>query len=549
MNSLIDKKIIIQLFGSLMLNPTLMAQTDKYNIVPEDFGTSFEKYIFASIYNLYINGAETISPQDIDAYLSDKPNCYAIFEKEKGIAFLQDALDLAQVDNFDYYYNKFKKLKLIQDLKLMGYPTNTIYCENMLLDSAQAINEKFEELSIKDIIDHFTGKLSVLEEKYKVSQESKSYSIADGISDLIENLNTTPDVGSPLQGNIFNTVVRGARKGKYYVRSMGTGVGKTRNMIGDVCYLSFPYAYNCAKGEWEVTGMSEKCLYFATEQELEEIQTMVLAYVADLDEDIILQGNYSDEIKTRLKIAAEVIEKYKDNLIVVHMPDPTIEQIRAKVKYHYFKDGIENLFYDYIFSSPGLLNEYRDLKIREDVILNILSTALKNLAVELKIFVMTATQLNDVSSEAGRKKEIKDQSLIRGSKAILDKADVGAIGATISQDELETLAPLIEKYKITPNQVTDVYKNRGSKYVKVRIWSYVDLGTLKKRDLFITNARYEEVPDFTVINYKFEYNNAAQYEPEARMYTKKLLEQTNNVKLTDDGEVVEPQSIDWSALF
>ena len=532
-----------------MLNPTLMAQTDKYNIVPEDFGTSFEKYIFASIYNLYINGAETISPQDIDAYLSDKPNCYAIFEKEKGIAFLQDALDLAQVDNFDYYYNKFKKLKLIQDLKLMGYPTNTIYCENMLLDSAQAINEKFEELSIKDIIDHFTGKLSVLEEKYKVSQESKSYSIADGIGDLIENLNTTPDVGSPLQGNIFNTVVRGARKGKYYVRSMGTGVGKTRNMIGDVCYLSFPYAYNCAKGEWEVTGMSEKCLYFATEQELEEIQTMVLAYVADLDEDIILQGNYSDEIKTRLKIAAEVIEKYKDNLIVVHMPDPTIEQIRAKVKYHYFKDGIENLFYDYIFSSPGLLNEYRDLKIREDVILNILSTALKNLAVELKIFVMTATQLNDVSSEAGRKKEIKDQSLIRGSKAILDKADVGAIGATISQDELETLAPLIEKYKITPNQVTDVYKNRGSKYVKVRIWSYVDLGTLKKRDLFITNARYEEVPDFTVINYKFEYNNAAQYEPEARMYTKKLLEQTNNVKLTDDGEVVEPQSIDWSALF
>ena len=532
-----------------MLNPTLMAQTDKYNIVPEDFGTSFEKYIFASIYNLYINGAETISPQDIDAYLSDKPNCYTVFEKEKGIAFLQDALDLAQVDNFDYYYNKFKKLKLIQDLKLMGYPTGTIYCENMLLDSAQAINEKFEELSIKDIIDHFTGKLSVLEEKYKVSQESKSYSIADGIGDLIENLNTTPDVGSPLQGNIFNTVVRGARKGKYYVRSMGTGVGKTRNMIGDVCYLAFPYAYNCAKSEWEVTGMSEKCLYFATEQELEEIQTMVLAYVADLDEDIILQGNYSDEIKTRLKIAVEVIEKYKDNLIVVHMPDPTIEQIRAKVKYHYFKDGIENLFYDYIFSSPGLLNEYRDLKIREDVILNILSTALKNLAVELKIFVMTATQLNDVSSEAGRKKEIKDQSLIRGSKAILDKADVGAIGATISQDELETLAPLIEKYKITPNQVLDVYKNRGSKYVKVRIWSYVNLGTLKKRDLFITNARYEEVPDFTVINYKFEYNNVTQYEPEARMYTKKLLEQTNNIKLTDDGEVIEPQSIDWSALF
>ena len=549
MNSLIDKKIIIQLFGSLMLNPTLLAQTDKYNIVPEDFGTSFEKYIFASIYNLYINGAETILPQDIDAYLSDKPTCYSVFEKEKGVVFLQDALDLAQVENFDVYYNKFKKLKLIQDLKLLGYPTETIYCENMLLDSAQAINERFENLSIKDIIDIFSGKLSTLEEKYKVNQENKSYSIADGLSGLIDELDLTPDVGIPLQGKIFNTVVRGGRKGKYYIRSMGTGVGKTRNMIGDVCYLAFPYVYNSTENDWEITGSCEKCLYFATEQELSEIQTMVLAYIADVDEDIILQGHYSEEIKARLKVAAEIIEKYKENLIVVQMPDPTIEQIRVKVKYHYFKDGIENLFYDYIFSSPGILNEYRDLKIREDVILNILSTALKNLAVELKIFVMTATQLNDVSSEPGRKKEIKNQSLIRGSKAILDKADVGAIGSIVSNDELETLKPLIEKYKIVPNQVLDVYKNRGSKYVNVRIWSYVDLGTMKKHDLFITNARYEEVPNFTIINYKFEYNSAEQYEPETKEFSKKLLEYTGNLKLSDDGEVIEEQPIDWSAMF
>ena len=205
MNTLIDKKIIIQLFGTLMLNPTLISQTDKYNLVPEDFNTTFEKYIYSSIYNLYINGAESISPQDIDTYLSDKPNCYATFEKEKGILFLQDALELAQPENFDYYYNKFKKLKLIQELKLLGYPTNKIYCEDMLIDNAQSINERFEESTVKDILNIFERNISSLEEKYKVNQENRSYTITDGLSQLIDRLNISPDVGSKLQGKIFNT--------------------------------------------------------------------------------------------------------------------------------------------------------------------------------------------------------------------------------------------------------------------------------------------------------------------------------------------------------
>ena len=549
MNTLIDKKIIIQLFGTLMLNPTLISQTDKYNLVPEDFNTTFEKYIYSSIYNLYINGAESISPQDIDTYLSDKPNCYATFEKEKGILFLQDALELAQPENFDYYYNKFKKLKLIQELKLLGYPTNKIYCEDMLIDNAQSINERFEESTVKDILNIFERNISSLEEKYKVNQENRSYTITDGLSQLIDRLNISPDVGSKLQGKIFNTVVRGARRSKYYVRSMGTGVGKTRGMIGDACYLAFPYRFNSDIDKWEITGSCEKCLYFATEQELEEIQTMVLAYLADIDEDIILNGNYSKPIRDRLTQAIGILEKYKENLIVVHMPDPTIDQVRAKIRYHYFKDGIENLFYDYIFSSPGLLNEYRDLKIREDVILNIFSTALKDAAVEMGLFVMTATQLNDVSSEPGKRKEIKNQSLIRGSKAILDKADVGAIGSMVSYEELEMLKPLIDKYKIIPNQVLDVYKNRGNKYKDVRIWSYVNLGTCRKTDLFITNARFQEVPNFEIIDYQFEYQNKELYQQEVDNVNKQYTETLADVIIDNDGVVTEKSAIDWSAMF
>ena len=44
-----------------------------------------------------------------------------------------------------------------------------------------------------------------------------------------------------------------------------------------------------------------------------------------------------------------------------------------------------------------------------------------------------------------------------------------------------------------PNIVTDVYKNRGGEFTQVRIWSYVDLGTLRKQDLVVTNSRLERI--------------------------------------------------------
>lgn len=551
MTSLIDKKIILQLFGCLMQTPTLLSQSDKYNLVPEDFNTSFERYIFASIYNLYINGAESIMPQDIDAYLSDKPNCYSIFEKEKGVMFLQDALDLSQIENFDYYYKKFKKFKLIEDLKLMGYSTNKLYCENLILPEAEKINERFEQSTLKDILDKVLYDISGLEEKYKVNQENKSYKISEGIKDLVKGYEETPDIGSRLQGKIFNTVVRGARLGKYYVRSLGSGVGKTRRMIGDACQLAFPYRFNSQTNKWEITGSCEKCVYFATEQELEEIQSLILAYLTDINEEIILEGQYTEELRIRLSQAVDIIEKYGDNIIVVHMPDPTIEQVRAKVRYHFFHDNVQHLFYDYIFSSPGLLNEYRDLKIREDVILNIFSTALKNLAVELNMFVMTATQLNDVNSDAGKRKEIKNQSLIRGSKAIIDKADVGCIGTTVSSDEIEMLLSCKIQYNIVPNQVLDVYKIRRGRYNGVRIWSYFDLGTCRLTDLFVTDPRYQPIKDFQTLDSQFVYQDTKEYESEINLLNKEYEEKVFHIKIDDNGEVTEQKedNIDWGAMF
>ena len=274
----------------------------------------------------------------------------------------------------------------------------------------------------------------------------------------------------------------------------------TRHAIGDACQIAYPLRFNTENWQWESTGNSEKTLFIATEQELDEIQTLVLAYLTGFNEEDFLYDNFNFEQRKIVEQAVRVMETYSENLFIVRLSNPNIEQIKAVVRQNWILHNIQNVFYDYIFSSPSLLNEFRDLKIREDVALNLLSTALKDLAVELKIFVMSATQTNAKSDED---KAIKNEAVIRGARSIIDKCDIACVISRVTKEDEEILAIPIQRCGIKPNQVTDVYKVRRGKYTNVRIWSYVDLGTCRKTDLFVTNERLQEIDDFQYLRFEF----------------------------------------------
>ena len=197
--------------------------------------------------------------------------------------------------------------------------------------------------------------------------------------------------------------------------------------------------------------------------------------------------------------AVRVMEAYKDYFFIVRLSNPNIEQIKAVVRQNWLLHDIDNVFYDYIFSSPSLLNEFRDLRIREDVALNLLSTALKDLAVELKIFMMSSTQTNAKSDED---KNIKNESVIRGARSIIDKCDIACVVSRVTKEEETALEGAIELFGKIPNQVTDIYKVRRGKYTNVRVWSLVDLGTCRKEDIFMTDEHLNLIKDFDSRNYK-----------------------------------------------
>lgn len=497
---MVDKGTVIQVFGSLMQRPSFLLEKDKYSLTPADFNSAFEKTVFVSIYSLFENGAQQISVVDVDNYLSTNPTSKALFEKNGGIEYLEDAVAFSDPNNFPFYYRRLKKFSVVRDLKAMGYDTSKIYDEDLVTDRAKEINDRFEEMETHQIFENIKKEIMEVESRYGRGKGTTVHSADEEIVELLEQLKVAPDLGAPLQGEIFNTICRGARKGRYYIRSAGTSTGKSRMSVGDACYLAYPIRFNPTNWSWEVCGSSERTVYIMTEQEKSEIQTMILAYLTGFNEEKFLFNQYTVEEEKIIQQAIQVMEAFRENLILVEMPNPTIEGIRSLVREQWLLNDIENVFFDYIFICPSLLNEFRDLRLRNDEVLAMVSTALKDLSVELSVFILTSTQLNAKGEDD--ESEIKGVAAIRGSRAILDKADIGVIVSRVTSEQSELLSNVISETGRIPNQVIDVYKVRQGRFTQVKIWIDSDLGTCRRKDLFVTDGRYNRVNDFVSLVYE-----------------------------------------------
>lgn len=444
--------------------------------------------------NLSTQGMEKISIVDLENYLKQYPTPRKIFEEGDGIQYLYDAEELAQEDNFSFYYNKLKKFSALRALKKEGFSITDIYDdeENNPIEVAK-MQEKFDAMTLRELFLSINKKYMKLEDNFLGKANAEYITAERNLLKLKESLKATPEIGFPLQGEIFNTVSRGARLGKFYLVSGASGSGKSRTMIGHCCKLAYPFTYNTKLEKWVKTGSSKKVLYISTEMDFDEVQTVVLANLSGVNEERILWGMYTPDEEARVDRAIQIIEEHKDNLIINKIPDPSVAHLSSSIRRHHLFDGVEYVFFDYIFSSPSLLNEYRDLKIREDVVLTMLSTALKDLAVELKIFIMSGTQLNRTWEEKkGHATAIRNQNMIRGATGIIDKVDLGGITMPVNSDDISMLSRLLNELNINPpTQVTDIFKSRRSRYKNVRIWSFTDLGTGRTEDLFMTDQNFE----------------------------------------------------------
>lgn len=367
---MVDKSTVLQILGSLMKHPQFLSESDKYNLTPDDFYYRFHKFVFVAIDNLYRNGAVKIQPIDIENYLNTNETAKVIFKQNNGIEYLQDAEYLSEEQNFPYYYKKLKKFNLLESFKSKGFDIKSFYVEDALSEKDLKINENFEKLEIEDILNAIKQKLLGIERDFIQNDTTETINVFEGIESIIENAKELVDVGPPIQGEIFNEVIAGARKGIFVLRSGGSGVSKTRQAVGDACYLAFPFRYEESQDRWVQIGSNKKVLFIATEQSAQEIQKMILAYLTGFNETKFRYGGFTKKEELIIKQALYVLELYKDNFFIVRMPNPTIELVKTIVRENVLMHDIECVFYDYIFISPSLLGEFKGFNLRNDKLLS-----------------------------------------------------------------------------------------------------------------------------------------------------------------------------------
>ena len=540
---LVDKRAYLAVLGSLMQNPLLCEDADR-PLDKGDFNTEkFYEIVFVSIYNLYQQGVEKIDEFAIDSYLSSYPEQYKIFQDNEGLKWVSNALGMAQLENYDYYYHRVRKFSLLRYYEKKGLDTRILFDGNKL-DSAEE-QKKFDDMTEQDMVEEIENIFSVeAKNKYCTNYSVVSAQAGSGMSEMIDELMEVPDYGFSLSSLAFNTVARGGRLGKLYLMSAGTGTGKTRSYLMNACAVSVPYTYDIDKGEYVYTGQDNPCLFVGTEGSIEEFQSIILACVSGVDEDNILMGKYKKGELERVKKAQEYISAAP--LYLVYCDEFTISDIENLIKRYVVQKGVQIVFFDYIQTTAkmsGDLTSKARIKLQEYQILVQFAGRLKALAEKCNILLISGSQLRPDAKES----RYKDETTLQGAKGMAQKCDVGAIWSKPTPAEKKKIEKITKNMIGVPevNLLTWVYKVRRGRLVSIIIHQNINLGTMRVRDLFVTDFDFELINvDFT----KIEQMDNVVEEKSRKLEVADVdaIEDKNTEDLMDDEEeVVNKPKFDW----
>ena len=496
----VDLSAIIQVIGCIYQNPSLL-DNENYFFNEEDFTEKFHKILFGSIYNLHAQGAKEININVIEDYLQGRPESYAIYKTNKGAEYLQKISEVIQLSTFNYYYQRMKKMTLLRMYNNAGMDLSWLYDIDNLLDTKkkQAQEDWLDNSSLDTIADIIDRKITEIRMKYVDDTNENFVKAGDKITELIESLQKRPEIGYPMFGPFINTITRGARLKKFYLRSAATGIGKTRSMIADCCYIGSDRLYDSEQEKWIDNGSAEPVIFITTEQEVDEIQTMMLAFLSDVNENHIIYNAYEAGELERVLYAAELLKRCP--IYIKRLPDFALKDIENTIKFAIHEWKVQYVFFDYLHTSMKILSEVTSKTgikgLREDNVLFMISIRLKDLCNEYGVFIMTATQLNADYLTAQQ----YDQNLLRGAKSIADKIDLGMIMLKVSKEDLEALREVIVRLKFEePVIKISVYKNRRGQYKDILLWCKANQGTCKVIPMFATDYNYQlvDLPDLKI---------------------------------------------------
>lgn len=504
----VDKKAIFLLFGCYCNNPRLVLD-EKYSTNKNDYPENFHRMIWGAIVNIAKKrNVEKIGSLELENELSQIEETLLIWKNNNGWGYIEDSLEMTKdkLDNIAQYYDDVRKYSMIRNA-----------AEGLKLDVTFLYDEKddekierFNSLTSIDVLNEISNKFLEFKSLWKnVFGDNYSFHAGDGIINRLEEHKRRENTyGYPFQSGYLTTVYRGMRKKKFIIRSSISGGGKSRSSMADAVNIATNVIYDWNKHKWISTGEKEPVLFISTELTKEEIQDCLLAHISGIDEDRISEwSDINEEEEKVLELSAKLVEE--SLLYGEYMPDFTIDTISETIEKYVINFNIGYCFFDYINDSPSLYSYYYEkskTRLRTDQILFMFSNSLKLTCNKYDVYLGSATQLNDSYKDDGN----KDAGALKGSKAIIEKADGGILALPVTHKDLKKLDPILKadgKFgTLIPNMAYYIFKNRGGKWKAIIIWTKINLGTMREVDCFVTNYNFELITDIekTLIDFQLE---------------------------------------------
>lgn len=492
-SNFIDNMANMVVLGYLIRDPSIIEANEKFRFSKHDFQERMQKIVFISIYNLYVGGLKKIEAIDIFNYLTNSsPEDGAYFDNHDGIAFVKKCEIIADEHKIEYYYDRMKKMSLLRSYDEHGVNIKDLYDPDTIDEGKIRKQEEYLEThSIEEIMNDVDLKIEKIKDNFRFEGFEKADLLADEVDDFLKNIETEPSLGMPAPFGMWNTITAGLRLNKIFILSGTSGLGKSRNLLAHMAYLSCGEYYDTMENRWIETGFQEPTLFISTELEKSEVLAMALSFVSGVNEEKVLKRQVPtfDEAE-RIEKAIEIVRGMP--LYIEIIPDFSIEDIERCIKLNIEKNDVNYVAFDYIHTSLKILEEVsqrtRGVNLREDNVLFMLSTKLKDLANKYGVFIITGTQVNR-GIDSGN--EITS-SMLRGASSIADKADLGCIMTRLSDNDRTAYEKIKGKTgtNIVPNFIYNIYKNRGTPYANCKVWCIADLGTCHIYPLFVTDNNY-----------------------------------------------------------
>ncbi|NFH01361.1 hypothetical protein FC831_13920 [Clostridium botulinum] len=542
---LVDKRNTLMLFG-LYCNYPKYILNENYRTVETDYSSEFHKKIWGALINISKKyNPSKITALEIENELSLFKTSLDIWNINNGVQYIENAIKLTKDKeyNIDLYRDNVRKYSILRNsVEQLGMDVSFIYEEYDELDTfdnklkdKEVKMKKFHDMKSDDVLKLITNKILDFKSLWNEEDtDNYSFHLGDGIVERIQSHKNQDNAwGYPFQSGYMTTIFRGMRGKKFMVRSSKSGGGKSRSSMAECGNIGCDKIYNWNKHDWISTGEKQPCLFISTELTKDEIQDCLIAHISGIEEDRIAE--WKDITKEEEFIIFESGKIAEESLVYgEHMPDFTIDSISDCIERYILNYNIGHCFFDYINDSPSLYSYYiqkTGVRLQTHQILFLFSQSLKNLANKYNIYLGSATQLSS------NWKEEKDANALKGSKAIIEKADYGVIGLPATPQDLKKLKPILDSNLTKePNYCYHVFKNRGGRWNTIIVWTRLNMGTMREVDCFVTNEDYEIITDIekTTLDFSFEIEDVGDvttFENESELNAKEFITELNKTKL------------------